>query len=85
MICGSVTCQPSAANLLQEMCVRKGTSCRYIARPTNSKKIQIADKTIHLIQEALQTKYMSVATGMRNSRASCAIQGGVFLVLGHDL
>jgi hypothetical protein len=61
MSCGSVSCQPSAANLLQEMCVRKGASCRYIARPTNSKKIQIANKTIHLIQEALQTKYMSVA------------------------
>jgi hypothetical protein len=56
MICGSVTCQPSAVNLLQEMCVRKGTACRYIARPSYSKKIQIADETIHLIQEALQTK-----------------------------
>jgi hypothetical protein len=62
MICGSVTCLPSAVNLLQEMCVRKGTSCRYIAHLSYSKKIQVANKTIHLIQEALQTKYMSVAT-----------------------
>ena len=62
MICGSVTCQSSAVNLLQEMCVRKSTLCRYIARPAHSKKIQIADETIHLIQEVLQTKYMSVAT-----------------------
>lgn len=61
MICGSVTCQPSAVNLLQEMCVRKGATCRYIARPAHSEKIQIADETIHLIQEALQTKYGSVA------------------------
>lgn len=61
MICGSLICQPSAVNLLQEMCVRKGATCRYIARPSYSKKIQIADKTIHLIQEVLQTKYISVA------------------------
>ena len=62
MIFGSVPCQPFAVNLLQEMCVRKGTVCHYIAHPSYSKKIQIADETIHLTQEALQTKYMSVAT-----------------------
>ena len=64
MICSSVTCQSSEVNLLQEMCVRKSTLCRYIARPAHSKKIQIADKTIHLIQEVLQTKYISVAIYM---------------------
>jgi len=60
MICGSGICQPSAVNLLQEMCVRKGTTRRSIARPSYSKKIQIADETIHPIQEVLQTK--SIAT-----------------------
>ena len=61
MIRDSVACQAFCDEPLQEVCVRMSTACYGIARPSYSKKIQIAHETIHPIKESLQTKYMSVA------------------------
>jgi hypothetical protein len=56
MIRGSVARQAFCDEPLQEICVGKDAICPCIACLSYSKKIQIADETIHLIHEALQTK-----------------------------